>query len=331
MARPKLHDVAAHAGVSVTTVSRVLNNRGYLSDDVRARVNTAISELGYRPDGIARSLIGRKSAIVGVIVPTVADPFFGELVSAIENRLAERGYKAMLCDCQENAAREADYLDLLQANRVDGIITSTHNRDVEGYGKAELPIVAVDRRIGAHIPIVRSDNRAGGRLATEHLLARGTRTPLLITATDHAGNDRAAAFREVVAARGLEPVVRAYGYATPFPQRRALIETWLAETGADGVFATDDLTALMVLEWAHKTGRAVPHDVRIIGYDGSAAVRLGMPGLTTVQQPIAQLGARAVELVVDRIEAEADDEAEVGADTAAEPPLPVELRLGWTT
>lgn len=331
MARPKLHDVAARAGVSVTTVSRVLNNRGYLSDDVRARVNAAIAELGYRPDGIARSLIGRKSGIVGVIVPTVADPFFGELVAAIENALAARSYKVMLCNCQENAGREAEYLDLLQANRVDGIITSTHNRDVDGYEKVDLPIVAVDRRIGAHIPSVRSDNRAGGRLGTEHLLARGARIPLLITATDHAGNDRAAAFREVVSARGISPLVRAYGYATPLPERRALIETWLAETGADGVFATDDLTALMVLEWAHKTGRSVPADVRIVGYDGSAAVRLGMPGLTTVQQPIARLGARAADMVVSRIES-ADDVDGAGAPAGeAEPPLPVELRLGWTS
>ncbi len=268
MARPKLQDVATRAGVSVTTVSRVLNNRGYLSDEVRARVNAAIVELGYRPDGIARSLIGRKSGLVGVIVPTVADPFFGELVAAIENALAERGYKVLLCDCQENPEREAEYLDLLQANRVDGVITSTHNREVRGYDAAELPLVAVDRRIG--------------------------------------------------------PRVRAYGYSTPADERRALIETWLAETGADAVFATDDLTALMALEWAHKTGRRVPDDVRIVGYDGSAAVRLGMPGLTTVRQPIARLGARAAELIVDRI-------ADPDAPPAAEPPLPVELRLGWTS
>lgn len=324
MARPKLQDVAARAGVSVTTVSRVLNNRGYLSDELRARVNAAIAELGYRPDGIARSLIGRKSGLVGVIVPTVADPFFGELVAAIENALADRGYKVLLCDCQENADREAEYLELLQANRVDGIITSTHNRGVAGYDRAELPIVAVDRRLGDHVPMVRGDNRTGGRLATEHLLARGSLTPILVTATDHAGNDRATSFREVMATRGLEPRVYAYGYATPLADRRSLIETWLSDSTADGVFATDDLTALMALEWARKTGRSVPGDLRIVGYDGSAAVRLGMPGLTTVLQPITRLGTRAAELVIERI-------ADPDTEPPAEPPLPVELRLGWTS
>ena len=324
MARPKLQDVAARAGVSVTTVSRVLNNRGYLSDDLRRRVNAAIDELGYRPDAIARSLIGRKSGLVGIVVPTVADPFFGELVSAVERALAEHGYKALLCDCQENADREAEYLDLLQANRVDGIITSTHNRDVAGYDRAELPIVAVDRRLGPHIPVVRSDNRAGGRLATEHLLARGARSPILITATDHEGNDRASSYREVMTAHGLEPRVRAYGYGTPVEDRRALVETWLADSRADGVFATDDLTAMMALEWAHKTGRRVPDDVRVVGYDGSAAVRQGVPGLTTVGQPIERLGARAAQLLVDRI-------AAPDAEPAPESPLPVALRVGWTS
>lgn len=324
MARPKLHDVAARAGVSVTTVSRVLNNRGYLSDDVRARVGAAIDELGYRPDAIARSLIRRRSGLIGVIVPTVADPFFGELVAAIEHGLAERGYKTLLCDCQENPEREAEYLDLLQANRVDGIVTSTHNRGVTAYEDADLPIVAVDRRVGGGIPIVRGDNRTGGRLATEHLLARGARAPVLVTATDHEGNDRAASYREVMASHGLAPRVRAYGYSTGIDERRALVETWLSETAADGVFATDDLTALMALEWAHKTGRSVPGDLRIVGYDGSAVVRWGMPGLTTVIQPIARLGRRAADLVADRIE---DPERL----TPAEPPLPVELRVGWTS
>lgn len=324
MARPKLQDVAARAGVSVTTVSRVLNNRGYLSDELRARVNAAIAELGYRPDGIARSLIGRKSGLVGVIVPTVADPFFGELVAAIENALADRGYKALLCDCQENAEREGEYLELLQANRVDGIITSTHSRGVSGYERAELPIVAVDRRIAPGVPMVRGDNRAGGLLATRHLLARGSRAPIMITATDHAGNDRATAYREVLESEGLTPRVHAYGYATPVDERRAMVETWLSDAGIDGVFATDDLTALMALEWARKSGRAVPDDIRIVGYDGAAAVRSAVPGLTTVRQPIARLGARAAELVIARIE-------DPDVETPDEPPLPVELRLGWTT
>ncbi len=326
MARPKLQDVAARAGVSVTTVSRVLNNRGYLSASIRERVAAAVDELGYRPDEIARSLIGQKSRLVGLIVPTVADPFFGEMAARIEGALAAQGYKMLLCDCLENADREEEYLEMLQANRVDGIITSTHNRGVEGYGRADLPIVALDRTITDDIPNVRSDNRTGGRLATGHLIARGSRTPVHITATDRPGNERATAYRETMALHGLEPRVVAYGYSTPMRQRRALIETWLTENDTDGVFASDDLTALMVLEWARKTGRAVPDTLRIVGYDGSRAARLAVPGLTTVRQPIDQLSARAVQALVERIEA-----SDQSLQREPEKPLPVELHQGWTS
>lgn len=325
MARPKLQDVAARAGVSVTTVSRVLNNRGYLSDDIRRRVGDAVAELGYRPNEIARSLLGQRSGLVGLIVPTVADPFFGELASGVERALADAGYKMLLCDCQENPQREEEYLELLQGNRVDGIISSTHNRGVEGYGRADLPIVAIDRRLGDGIPTVFSDNSTGGRLATEHLIARGSRAPVHITATDHPGNDRARAYRDTVTAHGLEPRVLAYGYGTPVDERRALIETWLTVNACDGVFASDDLSALMALDWARKTGRPVPESLRIVGYDGAAALRAAAPGLSTVRQPIDRMSLRAVELLLARIADEATADADAGA------PLPVELRHGWTS
>lgn len=324
MSRPKLQDVAARAGVSVTTVSRVLNNRGYLSDDIKKRVDDAVAELGYRPNEIARSLIGQRSTLVGLIVPTVADPFFGELASHAEGALAERGYKMLLCDCHDTPEREEKYLDLLQGNRVDGIISSTHNRDVAGYGRAELPIVAIDRRLGDGIPTVHSDNRTGGVLATEHLIARGSRAPVHLTATDHPGNQRAAAYRERMAAHGLDARVMAYGYDTSLDERRAAIETWLTVNPCDGVFASDDLTALMALEWARKTGRRVPDDLRIVGYDGAAALQLAVPGLTTVRQPIERMARRAVDLLLERM-------ADATADVAAQDPLPVALRHGWTS
>ncbi|WP_278103719.1 LacI family DNA-binding transcriptional regulator [Microbacterium proteolyticum] len=324
MSRPKLQDVAAHAGVSVTTVSRVLNNRGYLSDDIRRRVDDAVTALGYRPNEIARSLIGQRSTLVGLIVPTVADPFFGELATHVEGALAESGYKMLLCDCHDTPEREERYLDLLQGNRVDGIISSTHNRDVAGYGRADLPIVAIDRRLSEGIPTVHSDNRTGGLLAAEHLISRGSRSPVHITATDHPGNARAAAYREVMDRHGLEPRVMAYGYDTPVDRRRAAIETWLTLNPADGVFASDDLTALMALDWARKTGRRVPDDLRIVGYDGAAALRMAVPGLTTVRQPIERMAARAVDLLRARM-------ADATLTEVEEEPLPVELLQGWTS
>ena len=145
-----------------------------------------------------------------------------------------------------------------------------------------------------------------------------------ITATDHPGNARAAAYREVMQRHGIDPRVVAYGYDTPVDRRRAAIETWLSLNPADGVFASDDLTALMALEWARKTGRRVPDDLRIVGYDGAAALRTAVPGLTTVRQPIERMAQRAVDLLRARI-------ADATASDTAEEPLPVELLQGWTS
>ncbi len=332
MVRPKLQDVAARAGVSVTTVSRVLNNRGYLSDDIRRRVGDAVAELGYRPNEIARSLIGQRSGLIGLIVPSVADPFFGELAAGVESALADAGYKLLLCDCRDNPQREEDYLELLQGNRVDGVISSTHNRGVSGYGRADLPIVAIDRRLGEGIPTVFSDNRTGGRLATEHLISRGSRAPIHITATDHPGNDRARAYRETVAEHGIEPRVLAYGYGSSLDERRAVIETWLTVNACDGVFASDDLSALMVLDWARKVGRAVPESLRVVGYDGTEALRAAAPGLSTVRQPIERMSRRAVEILLGRIADASEGAQERTTDAGgAEAPLAVELRHGWTS
>jgi LacI family sucrose operon transcriptional repressor len=125
-------------------------------------------------------------------------------------------------------------------------------------------------------------------------------------------------------AHDLEPRVMAYGYDTSLDERRAAIETWLTVNACDGVFASDDLTALMALEWARKTGRRVPDDLRIVGYDGAAALQLAVPGLTTIRQPIERMATRAVDLLLERM-------TDATASAAAEEPLPVALRHGWTS
>ncbi len=170
-----------------------------------------------------------------------------------------------------------------------------------------------------------SDNRTGGLLAAEHLISRGSRSPVHITATDHPGNARAAAYREVMDRHGLTPRVMAYTATTRRSiGRRAAIETWLTLNPADGVFASDDLTALMALDWARKTGRRVPDDLRIVGYDGAAALRMAVPGLTTVRQPIERMAFRAVDLLRARM-------ADATLTDVEEDPLPVELLQGWTS
>lgn len=325
---PRLGDVAERAGVSVATVSRVLNNRGYLSAATRERVSKAIEELDYRPNQVARSLLSQRTGTVGLIVPTVALPFYGEVAVGVENELAERGMRLLLCNSFGRADREREHLDLLVRNRVDGIISGAHNDPLPEYQNIRQAAVTIDRELAPHVPNVRADNEAGGRMATEHLLERGARRPVLVTSRSHSRNLRERGYRAVLAEAGIEPLVITADFHTPEPQRTRLVHDALsASVGIDAVFATDDLQAAAVLEWAVQRGMRVPEDLKVVGFDGTIAMRRALPGLTTVQQPIADLCAKAVEILVARIEANSSDcHEEVPAIE-----LPVTLICGRTT
>lgn len=301
---PTLADVAALAGVSPTTVSRVLNNRGYLSQKTKDNVARAIEELNYHPNEVARSLLGSRTHVVGIIVPTVANPFFGEVAAALENALANKGYRALLCNSQGQAERERDYLRQLEGRRVDGLITGAHNQSIEEYSTARLPIVMVDRQLAAHIPNVRADNFEGGRLATQLLLDRGCRNPVLVTSTLGPGNAREAGYRAALADAGIEPAAISVKFGTPEPAYSQILHAGLEDykDTIDGVFATDDLTACAVAGWARANGLRVPEDLKIVGFDGTSAVRAAAPWLSTVRQPIEQIAQTAVDLLVARIE-----------------------------
>lgn len=302
---PGLADVAARAGVSPTTVSRVLNNRGYLSQTTKDRVAEAIAELGYRPNEVARSLLGQRTRMIGVIVPTVALPFFGEVALSVEHALARHGYRTLLCNSLGRAEFERQYLDLLHAHRVDGIISGAHNENlISDYERVRLPVVTIDREMAPHIPNVRADNEAGGRLATELLLRRGSRRPALLTSRTSLRNLREQGYRAVLAEAGIEPLVATVGFGVSEAQRTKSMHAALDHLAdvVDGVFATDDLAAGTVLDWAARRGRRVPDELRVVGFDGTTAIRRALPGLSTIQQPIPLICRTAVDLLVNQIE-----------------------------
>lgn len=325
---PRLGDVAERAGVSVATVSRVLNNRGYLSQATRDRVSKAIEELDYRPNQVARSLLSQRTDTIGLIVPTVALPFYGEVAEGVENALAERGLRLLLCNSFGRADREREHLDLLVRNRVDGIISGAHNDPLPEYQGIRQAAVTIDRELAPHVPNVRADNEAGGRLATRHLLERGARRPALVTSRSHPRNLRERGYRAVLAEAGIEPHIITADFHTPEPQRTRIVHAALSDAvGVDAVFATDDLLAAAALEWATQHGRRVPEDLRVIGFDGTFAMRRALPGLSTIQQPIADICAKAVEILVGRI----GGNAAVRHEPVPAVELPVTLIQGRTT
>ena len=200
-----IREVAQEAGVGVGTVSRALNGSGYVSPETRKKIEKAAKKLNYTPNELARNLYHNKTGIVGVIVPDLDHPFFSSLVKYIEMELYEQGYKTMICNTVGISRREQEYLDMLERNMVDGIITASHGLEVEEYRKQTKPIVSIDRDLGAQIPLIGCDHAKGGEMAAELMLAARRKKIFIVSgiAPKVLANDRYTAFRQILEKHGV--------------------------------------------------------------------------------------------------------------------------------
>lgn len=303
--RPKLEDVAAAAGVSKTTVSRVLNHRGYLSEKTIAKVKKAMQELDYRPNIIARQLYKQRTDLVGMIFPTVDNPFFSQLEAEMERQLYRNGYKVLIGNSQNDPAKEENYLQQLLTHQVDGLIVGTQNRGLIGYQHANLPVVAIDQVVGKNIPVVSSDNYQGGLLATQRLLDDGCRH--IIHTNGPLGLDtptqkRREAYEHLMTKNNLPAITYHLDFnISTIDKERVFRRIFEEHPEVDGIFAANDTDASTIINLASEYGKRIPEDLKIVGYDGSNVTRLLLPGLTTIQQPIDEMADLAVQLLQARI------------------------------
>lgn len=303
--RPKLEDVAAAAGVSKTTVSRVLNHRGYLSEKTIAKVQKAMQELDYRPNIIARQLYKQRTDLVGMIFPTVDNPFFSQLEAEMERQLYRNGYKVLIGNSQNDPAKEENYLQQLLTHQVDGLIVGTQNRGLIGYQHANLPVVAIDQVVGKNIPVVSSDNYQGGLLATQRLLDDGCRH--IIHTNGPLGLDtptqkRREAYEHLMTKNNLPAITYHLDFnISTIDKERVFRRIFEEHPEVDGIFAANDTDASTITNLASEYGKRIPEDLKIVGYDGSNVTRLLLPGLTTIQQPIDEMADLAVQLLQARI------------------------------
>ncbi|APX73229.1 LacI family DNA-binding transcriptional regulator [Companilactobacillus allii] len=300
----KLEDIAKLAEVSPTTVSRVINNYGSLSEKTKNKVFTAMKELNYQPNSLARSLKGKSSKIIGVIFPGVSNPFFGQMVETIENQLFDRGYKIILCNAGKNKEKERAYLRMLIANQVDGIIAGSHNLEIEEYQQVGLPIISFDRYLSENIPIVSSDNFQGGKIAAEVLLASGSKNIQMISGANQPNsptNRRLVGFKEVIEDNNLKFGLTEIKYNASPNIKGMKIKEVLSNNSVDGIFCTDDLTSLLVFQQAHQLGLRIPEDIRLIGYDGTSFIQEFHPELATIEQPINDIVTLMIDLLLQRI------------------------------
>ena len=316
-----IRDVAEHAGVSVTTVSRVLNRRGYISSEMYNKVEQAMRELNYQPNELARSLLRQSSHLIGVLVPEINNAFFSEVVSQLIRVATARGYKIILyCSRSDPASTAQDYVNMLEANQVDGIILCLNTREIDQRLNRRLPVVTFERCRLEQLPMVSCDNRAGGEMAARELLVCGCCHPVIAgTWSDPwmPAHERYTAFCDVMCQAGADYGTLESGECGPQVDYAALSQLLFRRfPQVDGVFCTSDHVAAYILQEAARIGRRVPEDVRVIGFNDNSLAAMLNPPLTSVRQPLAEMCEAAVDLLVRQIR---------GEDVPPETVLPVTL------
>jgi DNA-binding LacI/PurR family transcriptional regulator len=296
-------DVARRARVSTATVSRVLAGHGRARPETRERVRAAARDLGYRPSGVARSLRQRATRTLGLIVTDIENPFFPQLVRAVEDAARELGYAILLCNAADDVEREAGYLDLLVDRWVDGIViaaSSIADRHRRWLAAAQLPIVLVNSADSdLRVSSIASDNFAGGRLAAGHLAALGHRRFGLLTAPPRNvdGPDRLAGARAALREAGLDD--SSIGVATADAGvaggEQAAAELLRRDPGLTALVAYNDLMAIGAMRAMRAAGRRIPADVSVVGFDDVDLALYVDPPLTTISQATTEMGHWAVE------------------------------------
>ncbi|WHI55011.1 LacI family DNA-binding transcriptional regulator [Mammaliicoccus lentus] len=323
--KPKLDDVAKLANVSKTTVSRVLNKRGYLSQETIDKVYDAMEKLNYQPNTVARQLYNKKTNIIGLLFPAVSNPFFGELVEDLEKKLYSQGYKVIIGNSMNDPEKEKNYLNQLLSNQVDGLIVGTHNQNIQQYQNENLPIVAIDRIMNQDIPVIESDNYSGGKQATERLIQKGAKKIIHTTGPDTLdtpANRRREAYEETMTYHGLQPIHYSVDFNISYTEKTGIFnQIFIDHPDVDGVFASNDVDALLIMQIAKKFNKNIPEDLLIVGYDGSKIMRNMFPNLTTIVQPIEEIANKALEVLNLRLEKQ---------ETLSEYILPVSIWNGST-
>jgi LacI family transcriptional regulator len=295
-----IKEVAKEAGVSVATVSRVLNANGYVHEDTRKAVDAAIKKLDYRPNEIARSLYNRKSKLIGLVVSDITNPFFPELARGVEDFLQEQGYRLIIGNSDEKRDKEINYIETFIQHNVIGMI-STSGEDTTLWDSIKIPVVLLDR-ITEDYPSVYADQAGGGRLAAKVLIDRGSTNITLLRGPQHVrtAQDRFLAALEVLgrSKAAFQVMNTSFSFKGANETAKHLFDMY---PDTDGIVASNDIVASAVLREALKRGKKIPENLQIIGFDDIPVCELLYPALSTIHQPAYQMGAEAAKLLIENI------------------------------
>ena len=318
--RVTIRDVAARAGVSVATVSKVINNRYGVARDTTARVQAVIEELGYEASLVAQSLRNHRTNVIGILVADL-EPFSTELLKGAADAIRYSGYELVIYSAgghaRDRVGWERRYLSRLSGTLIDGAVLVTPTVVDVNYG---TPIVAIDPHTGqSGLPTVDSDNLRGAQLATGHLLSLGHRRIGMLTGRPdlESAQLRERGYREALQAAGVavdESLIRlgAYDSEVSAEQARLLLT---APSPPTAMFAANDMSAIATIEVATELGLRVPADLSVVGFDNIPESALCAPPLTTVEQPIRKMGERSIELLLALIRGEQFEATHITLET----------------
>ncbi|MCC3375368.1 LacI family DNA-binding transcriptional regulator [Cohnella sp. REN36] len=309
----KIKDVAKRAGVSVTTVSRVLNGEKYVKDDLRAKVNRVIEELGYAPSQIARSLVRKKTNLIGVIVPDLTSSFYSTILSSIERVASENEYNLLVCNISEDIDKELKYLNVFQEMRVEGIIIMHEkiNEPIRQFiHKIGTPVIfsSVKPMDQTFVSVIVDDYKAAYE-ATEYLIGLGHETIGFIGGDMRditSGQNRYSGYRNAMTDRGQKLVYEHirfgdYKVKSGYDQMKELLRI---DNPPTAVFAVSDDMAVGAINCIRDAGLRVPEDISVMGFDGSQLTELVRPSLTSMEQPIHQMGQVTMNVLLQQIAGE---------------------------
>jgi LacI family transcriptional regulator len=308
-----IFDVARHAGVSIGTVSRVLNNRDRVHPNTRERVLRAIRELDYRPNALARGLARQQTNTLGLVIPQVNDPFFFQIVRGVEDAASAAGYNLLIAS-QPQQPGEHSYFSLFHRGHVDAMVLvaiDVQPQEVKLITARGVPIVLVQQDIGRNIPSFLVDNYHGARAMAEHLLEHGYRRLGYIAGTDYTPDNRERL-------RGLRDTLSEHNLSLPASSIargnylrgsgvEAMQELLALTPRPEAVFAANDQMAADAIMAAQAAGLSVPDDIAVVGFDDAPVASYTNPPLTTVSQPVYDLGWQAARLALETSRAERAD------------------------
>ena len=299
--KPTIRDVAKKANVSVATVSRVINEKGYVYEETRKTVLKIIDELGFEPNQLARSLTNHRSKMIGVIVPHLGTTFYGQLIEGIEHAALSYGYKTMLCNTQDNSGREIDYLKIFEQYNVEGIIVASNFLNKDKLEQLNIPVVTIDHLISDDYPSITCNNEHGGKVAAKALIESGAKNILLLRGPSFliTSQERTKGFLEITEQYGC--TVDIHDFDLIEPDAEFIYQYLKNNPHVDGIFAMSDTLALIALGCLQQLGRKIPKDVSLVGFDDAPFTKWTSPAISTVSQSVKYMGSESINLLIKSI------------------------------